>query len=117
MQTDECICPGYISNYFCTVFGNGFTQWRGSSFSCSLSGNEIILPHSNFHGDGIAMECNNGRIIGKSVDFNLQQNIYTSRLSVNISKELNGLTILCAYDNNTAVTTIGLLTIRISSGE
>ena len=116
IRRDDCICLGHILNYSCTVFGNGFTHWRGSSFSCSLFGNEITLPHSDFQG-GISKECNNGRIIGESVKFNLQQKSYSSQLSVNVSEELNGKTVECAYDNSTIVTTIGLSTLRITSGE
>ena len=93
---DECVCPEYtIALYKCTVFGSGFTQWGGSAFSCPNIGDEIFLSHNNFD-HGISKECNNGAIIGRSLQVN--GSCFTSQLMVNTSTNLNGTTIGCTYE-------------------
>lgn len=99
--------------YECTAVGNGFTQWSGSAFDCPGLGDEIFLSHNGFI-DGIHKECNNGAIIGRSLQVN--GSCYTSQLTVNISANLNGTTIECTYDTGSVLERIGSTTIMITAG-
>ena len=111
---DECVCPGYTTAvYKCTVVGNGFTQWAGSAFNCPNIGDEIFLSHPDFN-DGIRKECNNGAIIGQSIQVN--GSCFVSQLTVNISKNLNGTTIGCTYDTGSALEPIGATTLTSITG-
>ena len=85
----------YILTYTCTVEGNRSTIWSGSAFDCA--GNEIILHHSRFPGEGVTGECNNGTIIAHSVRVE-DNSHYTSQLNVTISSGLHNKTIICSQD-------------------
>ena len=110
----NCICPGYVITYECTVFGDGYTVWRGSAFDCPLSGNEILLSHNNFE-DGTTRICNNGAIVGRSV--RIMDNYYTSQLAVSFTTRLDGRTIECMRIGGTAsAVTIGSSVLLTTTG-
>ena len=110
----DCVCPGYDISFECTVFGGGFTVWRGSAFNCPLSLNEILLSHSNFE-DGTIRTCNNGAITGRSVG--VMNNFYTSRLVISFTRELDGMTIECIHeDGSTTAMVIGSSMLSTTTG-
>ena len=107
---NDCTCPGYYSLYECTVTGGIATVWKGTAFNCPSNGNEIVLLHA--HSTESAETCNNGAIIGRVI--NTENVTHTSQLMVRVSPEMNGSTIVCAYDNgdmDTPVIDSTLLTI------
>ena len=104
-QVTNCVCPGYSVVYECSVDGVGFTLWSGSLFNCSLSGNEIILSHSMFI-DGVTKNCNDGNIIGESIQVNFST--YVSQLTIlTYRPAFNGRNISCSLDNEGMTTIIG----------
>ena len=97
------------------------TEWRGTAFNCPLDGNEILLRHSQFsEPGGTVKECNNGDIMARSMPV-VEDNCYTSELSVKASSALNGRTIHCLSvgmqtTGNATMQTIGNATMTIISG-
>ena len=91
----DCTCPGYYSQYECTVTGGIATVWKGTAFNCPSNDNEIVLLHA--HSTESAETCNNGAIIGRVIS--TDNGTYTSQLMVRISPEMSSSTITCAYDN------------------
>ena len=59
---NDCTCPGYYSQYECTVTGGIATVWKGTVFNCPSNDDEIVLLHA--HSTESAETCNNGAIIG-----------------------------------------------------
>ena len=111
---NDCVCSGYDVTFECTVFGGGFTVWRGSAFNCPLSLNEILLSHSNFE-DGTVRTCNNGAIAGHSV--RVMDNFYTSQLVISFTSGLDGTTIECTHeDGSTAAMVIGSSMLLTTTG-
>ena len=76
-------------------------------------GGEIVLKHISLS-DSIG-ECNGGAIIAQGVG--VDGNSYTSRLTVTLSPELIGTTVICSVDTTTDLIPIGSHTLRLSSGE
>ena len=110
----DCICPGYVITYECTVFGDGFTVWQGSAFDCPLSGNEILLSHNNFEDETIRT-CNDGAIVGRSVG--IMDNYYTSQLAISFTTGLDGRTIECMrVGGTTSAMTIGSSMLLTTTG-
>ena len=72
VSTNECICPGNILMYKCTVLdGIGATTiWKSGFFQCSSGKQLIELVHRPLtEGDeSNARVCNNGDIVGTIVD-------------------------------------------------
>ena len=83
------------------------TVWRGSAFDCR--NNDISLINSRFESGTATGECNNGSIVGQSI------NCYTSQLNITVSSDMIGKNIECVHDNSTE-TIIGTLTIA-TAGE
>ena len=111
---NDCTCPGYISSFQCNVTGEGYTVWRGSAFDCQSSGNEIFLLHSDFMGSTV-ITCNGGQIIGRSLE--VTNNCYASQLEVNITTEMEGRTVECAYESgSSAEVIIGSSQLSITTG-
>ena len=81
--------------FTCIVEGGNFTVWGGSAFECA--GNEIVLDHRGFY-HGTSGQCNNGAIVGQSVDIN--GIYYTSQLNVTVSNGLDKKTVNCSSDLN-----------------
>ena len=112
--SSDCSCRGYITSFQCDVTGEGYTVWRGSAFDCQLSGNEILLLHSNFVG-GTVRTCNNGKIVGRSLG--VTNNCYASQLDVNITTEMEGRTVECVYESgSSAEVIIGSSLLSITTG-
>ena len=87
------------------------TEWTGTAFNCPPDGNEILLRHSQFsEPGGTVKECNNGDITARSMPV-VEDNCYTSELSVRASSALNGRTICCD-----GMQIIGNATMTIISG-
>ena len=90
----------------------------GSAFNCAESDNEILLLHQRFRLDGAFGTYNNGTIVTQSI--RVQNGSYTSQLSVNVSDDVIGKTIECAYDsyiNGTAIgNTVGSFTVPLITG-
>ena len=95
---NECVCPGDHLTYRCTVQGSntGGTLWTGTAFS-GCQQNTIFLQHHQFTPiGGPTGRCNNRAIVGQSLG--AQGNNYTSQLTVTITPDTAGNTIMCAYD-------------------
>ena len=92
------MCPGETLTYNCTVNGtdSGNTVWSGTAFDCPSLKNRSILLHSRFE-DGTTKECNNGGIVAQSIGVGNYS--YTSELTVTVTAEILGKTIMCIYDN------------------
>ena len=99
--------------YNCTVSGSGATIWKGTEFDCS-SNNEIIILHSINYTSERPKTRNNGAIIGRAIG--AENDSYTSQLTVQISDELNGTTIVCVHDNGTDSVEIGSAILSVTTG-
>jgi hypothetical protein len=84
-----------VLSYTCTVEGGNITIWSGSAFDCAE--NEIILCHNEFD-NGTSGECNDGGIIGQSVNI-FGAHYYISQLNILVSNELNNKTVNCSSDS------------------
>ena len=99
----------------CSVIGEGNTVYEGSAFDCHSSRNEITLLHSRFSSNSATSKvCNNGDIVGKSL--RVEDDCYTSQLSVKVSSNLIGKTVKCLYDNGSATETVGMYSIAVING-
>ena len=96
----QCFCPGDVATYTCTVVGGGATVWSGTAFDCSPSNNRLSLLHSPQFSGGETGGCTSGAISGAgiSVDTSGAEDCYTSELSVNISANMDGQTVVCTRD-------------------
>ena len=109
-----CSCPGDMLTFNCTAVGLGSTLWIGTAFDCIDGGNEILLRHNGFITGGISGTCNNGAIVGRSLE--VVDNCYTSQLNVTISSNLNNKTVECIYNGNAGTITIGSPTLTVVEG-
>ena len=100
--------------YQCTVFGGAATVWRGTAFDCSFINNEIVILHDINYTSQNPQTCNNGAIIGHVV--RAENDCYTSQITVQVSNELNGTTVVCAHDNGTDSIEIGSAILDITTG-
>ena len=92
----------------------GFLIFRGSAFHCSLHGNEIVLSRDNFQNEGYAMKsCSNGTI--SAYVSAIEDGCIVSQLIVNVTSELNGLSVECIHYRNTEAV-IGSLTLQVTTG-
>lgn len=113
LQTNSScgVCAGQQLLYECTVVGPGTTIWEGSAFQCA--GGSILLSHSLFL-SGTTDVCNNGAIVGRSLS--VDNNCYTSQLSITTDVTMDGETILCVHNNRSRDITVGTSTIDIIAG-
>ena len=109
-----CACPGGMLTFNCTAVGLGSTLWIGTAFDCTDRGNEILLRHRRFTTGGVNGTCNNGAIVGRSLE--VVDNCYTSQLNVTVSSNLNNKTIVCVYNGNAGSITIGSPTLTVVEG-
>ena len=110
-----CTCPGNVLAFNCTVVGTatGNTVWQGTAFDCTA--NSVLLRHSRFESPGGASdECNNGRIVGRSLD--VEGNCYTSQLTVAVSASFNNKTVSCIHNTGTGMITIDVSTLTVMQG-
>ncbi len=89
-----------MATYTCTVVSGTVTLWSGTAFDCPGSNNRISLLHSPQFSGGETGTCTNGtiRAAGISVDTSGTEDCYTSELSVNISANMDGRSVVCARD-------------------
>ena len=110
----DCVCPGHELRLECTVVGGASTVWRGSAFNCI--GDRIFLRHSQFE-IGISEMCNNGRIIGRSINTTSDSDgiKYISQLIIqlDVNDTLEGRTVECVHND---VVVIGTHTIVYTRG-
>ena len=93
-----CVCPGDTLIYECTAMGvSASTIWTGSALDCVLSNDDIVLLHRRFLYSGSSGTCNNGAIVARGLS--IEGNNYTSQLSVIVTPDTAGKTIVCASDN------------------
>ena len=109
----DSVCPGHELRLECTVVGVGTTIWRGSAFS-DCSGNRIVLRHSQFE-RGTSQECNNDRIMGRSINTTSDSDgiKYISQLIIQLDENgtLDGRTVECVHISGAQTTIIGTHTI------
>ena len=51
-----------------TVEGGGTTVWKGTAFDCLEQDDGIVLCHTQFESGRATGVCNNGMIIGRSLN-------------------------------------------------
>ena len=114
----DCVCPGHELRLECTVVGSGFTLWKGSAFDCVQ--NRIVLHHSQFESGTSAM-CNNGRIIGRSINTTSDSDgiKFISQLIIQLDESgtLDGRTVECDFLNGTHDIIIGTHVIHDARGK
>ena len=112
---NDCICPGDIVTYECTVVGNygGFTVWMGDFFHCSSGKRVIELLHRPLVEGGTSNErtCNNGAVVGRII--RVENGTFTSQLNVSLTPDIVGKSIECANDNGTRIHRVGSLNLAI----
>ena len=114
MAINDCTCEGNNVTYECTVFGNGATIWKGTALNCSLTNNELTVFHTiNFTSQRPPPPCNNGAITVHAIG--AENGSYTSQITIQVSDELNGTTVVCAHDDGTLSTEIGSAIITIGT--
>ena len=101
MKKNDCSCEGYNQIYECTIFGVGATLWRGSAFNCPGTNDEIIIFQST--NTLSHLNCNDGAITARII--RVESTSYTSQLTVNVSEDLIGQNISCAYESRVGVPT------------
>ena len=118
MVLSDCVCPGHELKLECTVVGAGFTTWNGSAFDCTTSGNVILLHHSRFASGTDYGRCNNGRIIGRSINTTSDSDgiKYISQLIIQLDGTLEGSTVECVYDDGLHTIVIGTHVISYTNG-
>ena len=95
----RCDCPEYTLSFLCSVEGGLLTVWKGSTFDCSNSNDEISFLHSHFN--NVTKECSNKTIVVRSL--RVENNHYISQLSVKVDTELEvqgNHTIECVYEDS-----------------
>jgi hypothetical protein len=113
LNSSSCgVCAGQQLLYECTVVGPGTTVWEGSVFRCA--GGSILLSHSQFS-SGTSDVCNNGAIVGRSLSV-VDNNCYSSQLSITTDTTMDGETVQCVYNNRSSDIIIGTRTIDIITG-
>ena len=76
----------------------------------------ITLRHSQFESpQGTSDECNNGHIIGRSLD--VEGNCYTSQLTVTVSASFNNKTVTCIHNSGIGMSIIGVSTLTVVQGK
>ena len=117
----KCVCSGRELRLQCTVEGGGITEWTGTAFDCPVENNKITLRHFHFESGGAIGVCNNGTIIGRSLNRTLSFDglkfIHTSQLTIwlplqsDMNDTLEGKTVGCIYDDGATTTTISTYTV------
>ena len=120
MVLSDCVCPGHELRLECTVVGGIATIWRGSAFDCPGSANGILLRHSRFASGTHYGECNNGRIIGRSINTTSDSDgiKFISQLIIQLDENgtLDGRTVECDILNGTHYIDIGTHVIYYTRG-
>ena len=96
--------------------GNGATIWNGTAFDCPLTNNELTIFHTittSFTSQR-PLPCNNGTITVHAIK--AENGSYKSQITIRVSNEFNGTTVVCAHDNGTLSTRIGSAILNIITG-
>ena len=112
----DCTCVGHHLKFQCTAVGSGATIWRGSALNCPSSLNEIQLYHSRFASGRAIGYCNDGNIVAYAVGI-AEGQFRSNLLIVNLTREMNGTTIECNYDDGANINSINSTTIAITTGK
>ena len=103
-----CTCPGDVLMYECTVMSTsiGLTILKGNPafFDCTGPGgignsdDQLGLHHGKFD-QGVVEHCNNGAVVGRSLES--ENGSYTSQFNITVNSEqlLAGGMIECLQDN------------------
>lgn len=103
------ICPGDYLSFECTVYGETGTAWQANIVNCENGTlDEIILLHNLNYSTQIRI-CNNGTIVVQGIQFNAENNSYTSQLNITVTSDMAGKTIECSSSDSD--TPIGSYTI------
>ena len=98
MLTSSCVCPGQEAVFRCLVHGQVTTIWKGSALE-NCSDGSVILRHSQFgnHTYSINKTCGtSGQVIGQAIS--AENGSYTSQLTINITQQTIGSSIVCALN-------------------
>ena len=102
MVLNDCVCPGHELRLECTVVGVGSTNWRGSAIDCQEKIKELVLRHTGFE-NGTSSSCNNGRIIGRSINTTSSSDgiKYISQLIIqlDVNATQESRTVECTHDS------------------
>ena len=118
----HCACPGDQLTFDCLVEDGVATVWQGSAFDCNHEGpNMIILRHSQFSqqlSQPAGGECNDGRIVARSIGPGVLNGTYLSELNVTVSEDMNNKTTECVaeYINGTQSNS-GTSTVTVATGK
>ena len=93
----DCTCQGHSKVYQCTVEGEGATIWKGTSFQCPATSNEIVLLHVQSTPSARGVGCSNGTLIGRIIG--AEDGTYISQLAVAVRTELLGRSVSCVHDD------------------
>ena len=98
VSTSTHDCLDWTLTYECTVMGylSGTIVWTGTAPNCP--NDEMLLVHRYFPHQDVIFESCNGTIVAQSLS--VQDNLYTSQLSVTVTHEAAGKTIMCFYDDD-----------------
>ena len=114
----DCICPRYTQALFeCTVTGTmfGATVWRGSALALCPGNETNVLHATSFLSRQMKCDGDDGSIVAQGV--RIQNSHFTSRLMIDITPDMIGKTVECAYDDVMGnETKVGSLTIEKNIG-
>ena len=108
VTADDCVCPGDIVTYECTVFGgSGVTSvWKGNFFRCCNGKQAIEYIHSQLTSEESNVRiCNNGDIVGGIV--RVENERLTSQISIALTYNISGKGIECISDSGTNIRRVG----------
>ena len=101
VQVSDCVCPGYMLIYKCTVMGENsqYTVWTGTAFDCLSTNNMIILLHDST----MIKQCGSikANIISEGNGY------YTSQLNIAVRPEFIGETVECIYNDGRTDMSVG----------
>lgn len=113
VPTAHCICPEQKFTYNCTVVGRNLTIWSGTVFMPGCE--EIILHHNQYEDHPEYRSCNDGAIVGQSIE--VLNNSYRSNLTISVTSRLEGRTVICSAADKSNITIIGSTTLLITRGK
>ena len=113
---DACICPGSTLRLNCTTVGDGITTWDGTVFDQITACDSLSLPHNQFSTPGFSRFCPDNSVLARPLS--IVDNCYNSQLTLNISVDLNGSTIVCEHDSLSGgpATPVGTYPIVLTTG-
>ena len=108
----DCICPGDVVTYQCTVCGLA-TAWEGTALD-TCSGGEIALTNTDFEPPNDPIVCRGGAIAARGI---LEENgCLISRLNITFDVTLQGRTVRCSVDNGTHASEVNMSVLALTTG-